>query len=179
MVSDYHIRKQFQCIKHRITFLKFFSSVQFSHSVVSDSLWLHGLQHARPPYPSAIPELAQTYVHRVSDAIQPSHLLSSLLLPSIFPIIRGFSNESVLHIRWPKCWSFSYSISASNEYSGLISFRIDWFDLPAVYTMKYQSLQHWKLFLRITVSRSENFFQRNWSKSSSIYALHRKSLKCL
>ena len=56
-----------------------------------------------------------------------------LFLPSIFPSIRGFSNESVLHIRCPKCWSFSFSISPSNEYSGLISFRIDWFDLLAVY----------------------------------------------
>ena len=55
-----------------------------------------------------------------------------LLLPSIFPSIRVFSNESVLHIRWPKDWSFSFSISPSNEYSGPISFRIDWFDLPAV-----------------------------------------------
>ena len=55
-----------------------------------------------------------------------------LLLPSIFPSIRGFSSESVLHIRWPKCWSFSFSITPSNEYSGLISFRIDWLDLFAV-----------------------------------------------
>ena len=96
------------------------------------------------------------------ESVMPSnHLILChplLLLPSIFPNIRVFSNESALHIRWPKYWSFRFSISPSNEYSGLISFRIDWFDLPAVYTMKYQSLQHWKLFLRITVSRSENFF---------------------
>ena len=71
------------------------------------------------------PELAQTHVHRVSDAIQPSHPLCPLLLPSIFPSIRVFSNESVLHIKWPKYWSFSFSISPSNEYSGLISFRTD------------------------------------------------------
>ena len=70
-------------------------------------------------------ELAQTYVHRVGDAIQPSHPLSSLvLLPSIFPSIRVFPNESVLHIRWPKYWSFSSSISPSYEYSGLISFGL-------------------------------------------------------
>ena len=67
-------------------------------------------------------ELAQTHVHPVGDAIQTYHSLSS---PSIFPRIRVFSNESVLHIRWPKYWSFSFSISPSNEYSGLISFRID------------------------------------------------------
>ena len=78
-------------------------------------------------------ELTQTHVHRVDDAIQPSHPLSSLLFPpSIFPSIRVFSKESVLHIRWPKYWSFSFSISPSNEYSGLISFRIDWLDLLTV-----------------------------------------------
>ena len=79
-----------------------------------------------------IPKLAQTHVCRVSN-IQPSHPLSSiLLLPSIFPSIRVFSGESVLQIRWPKYWSFSLRISPSNEYSGLISFRIDQFYLLAV-----------------------------------------------
>ena len=79
-----------------------------------------------------LPELAQTHVHWVSDAIQPISPLSfSFLLPSLFPSIRGFS-ESVLCIRWPNYWSFSFSISSSNEYSGLISFRIDWLDLLAV-----------------------------------------------
>ena len=78
-----------------------------------------------------LPESTQTHVHQVGDAIQPSHLLSPLLLSSIPPSIRVFSSESVLHIRWPKDWSFSFSISPSNEYSGLISFRIDWLDLLA------------------------------------------------
>ena len=78
------------------------------------------------------PEFTQTPVHWVDDAIQPSHPLSPLLLPSIFPSIRVFSNESALHIRWPKYWSFSFTTSPSNEYSGLISFKIDWFDLLAV-----------------------------------------------
>ena len=78
-------------------------------------------------------EHAHTHVHGVSDAIQPSHPLRPLLLPSsVFPSIRVFSNESVLHSRWPKYWSFSFSISLSNEHSGLISFRMDWFDLLAV-----------------------------------------------
>ena len=76
-------------------------------------------------------ELAQTLVHWVHDAIQPSHPLSSHS-PLVFNLSRVFSNESVLHIRWPKCWSFSLSISPSCEYSGLISFTIDWFDLLAV-----------------------------------------------
>ena len=78
-------------------------------------------------------EFTQTHLHWVGNAIQPFHPLSPLLLtPSIYPSIRVFSKESVLCIRWPKYWSFSFSISASNEYSGLISFRIDWFDLLAV-----------------------------------------------
>ena len=78
-------------------------------------------------------ELTQTHVHWVGDAIQPSYpLLSPSPPPSIlFPSIRVFSNESVLHIRWPKYWSFSFSISPSSEYSGLISIRMDWLDLLA------------------------------------------------
>ena len=89
-----------------------------------------------------LPEFAQTHVHWVGDAIQPSRLLSSplLLLPSIFSSIRVFSNELALHIRWPKYWSFS--ISPSNEYSGLISFRMDWLDLLAVPGTLKSLLQH-------------------------------------
>ena len=89
-------------------------------------------------YYHQLPELAQTTVHQVGDAIQPSHPL--LFLPSIFPSIRVFSNELALLIRWPKYWSFS--ISASNEYSGLISFRIDWLDLLAVQRTLKSLLQH-------------------------------------
>ena len=90
-----------------------------------------------------LPELAHTHAHQVSDAIPSSHPLSSPLLPpSIFPNIRVFSNESVLRIRWPKYWSFNFSISPSNEYSGLISFRIDWFDLFAVQGTLKSLLQH-------------------------------------
>ena len=85
------------------------------------------------PVHHQLPELAQTHVHQVGDAIQPSHPLSSPSpQPSIFPSIRVFSNKSALHIRWPKYWSFSFSISTSNEYSGLISFRMDCLDLLAV-----------------------------------------------
>ena len=104
-----------------------FCSVQFSHSVVSNSLWPHGLQHTNS---SPTPEFTQIYVRWVSDAIQPSH---PLLSPSpLFPSIRVFSKESVLHIWCPEYWSFSFSISPSNKYSGLISFRMDWLDLLAV-----------------------------------------------
>ena len=107
------------------------SSVQFCRSAVSDSLQPHGVQHARPPCPSPTPRV-------YSNSCPLSwwcHLILChplLLLPSIFPRIRVFSNESVLHIRWPKYWSFSFSISPSNEYSGLISFRMDWLDLLAI-----------------------------------------------
>ena len=86
---------------------------------------------------------AHTHVHRVDDAIQPSHPLSSpSLLPSVFPSIRVFSKESVLQIRWPKYWSFSFSISPFNEYSGSISFRMDWLDLLAVPGTLKSLLQH-------------------------------------
>ena len=88
-------------------------------------------------------ELAHTHVHRIGDAIQPSHSLSfPLPLPSLFPSIRVFSNESLLRIRWPKYWSFSFSISSSNEYSGLISFRMDWLDFLAVQGTLKSLLQH-------------------------------------
>ena len=90
-----------------------------------------------------LPELAQTHVHQAGDAIQLSHFCLPLLLqPSTFPSIRVFSNESVLCIRWPKYWSFSFSISPSNKYSGLISFRMDWFDFLAVQGALSSLLQH-------------------------------------
>ncbi|CAN0381460.1 unnamed protein product [Rangifer tarandus platyrhynchus] len=89
-----------------------------------------------------LPELAQIHIHRVSDAIQPSHPLSSPSPPAFnLSQHRGFSNELIFHIRWPKDWSFSFSITPSNKYSGLISFRIDWFDLTVQGTVK-NLLQH-------------------------------------
>ena len=95
------------------------------------------------PVHHELPESTQTHVHRVGDAIQPSYPLSSLLLlPSIFPSIGVFSNESALRIRWPKYWSFSFNISPSNEYSGQISFRMDWLDLLAVQETLKSLLQH-------------------------------------
>ena len=91
-----------------------------------------------------LPEFAQIHVHWVGEAIQPSVLCHPLLLlPSIFPSIEVFSNESVLSIRWPKYWSFGFSINPSNEYSGLISFRNDWFDCAFQGTLK-SLLQHHK-----------------------------------
>ena len=95
------------------------------------------------PVHHQLPELAQTHVHRVVDAIQPSHpLFSPLLLPPIPPSIRVFSNESTLCMRWPKYWSFSFSIILSKEHPGLISFRMYWLDLLAVQRTLKSLLQH-------------------------------------
>ena len=112
-------------------------SVPFSHLVVSDSLEPCEPQQARPSCPPKLMSI---------ELVMPSNDLilcrPLLLLPSIFPSIRVFSDESVLCIRWPKYWSFSFSISPSNEYSGLISFRMDWLDLLAVQGTLRSLLQH-------------------------------------
>ena len=112
-----------------------FSSVQFSCSVMSDSLPSHGLQHARPPCLFITNSWSLLILMSIELVIPSNHLIlccSLLLLPSVFPSIRVFSNESVPHIGWPKYWSFSFSISPSNEYSGLVFFMMDWLDLLAV-----------------------------------------------
>ena len=101
-------------------------SVQFSCWVVSDSLWPHGPQHARPPCPSPTPSSPKPM--SIESVMPSNHLILCrplLLPPSVFSSIRVFSNESVLLTWWPKYWSFSFNISPSNEYSGLISFRMD------------------------------------------------------
>ena len=96
------------------------------------------------PVHHQLPELTKTHVHKVSDAVQPSHPLSPLLLlPSIFPPASGSFKMTLLCIRWPKYWSFSFSISPSNEYSGLISFRMDWLGLLAVQGTLKSLLQHY------------------------------------
>ena len=120
------------------------SSVQFTHSVVSDSLQPHGPQHARLLCPSPNSQSLLKLVS-IESVIPSNHLILCrplLLLPSIFPSIRVFSNESALLIRWQKYWSFSFSISPSNEYSGLISFRMDWLDLVAFKGTLKSLLQH-------------------------------------
>ena len=102
----------------------------------------HGLQHARLPCPSPTPEIHSNSCPS-SRWCHPTILCCPLLLlPSIFPSIRVFSSESVLCIRWPKYWNFSFNISSSNEYSGLISFRMDWLDLLAVQGTLNSLLQH-------------------------------------
>ena len=166
------------------------SSVQFSRSVVSDSLRPHGLQHTRPPYPSPTPgaysnpcPLSRTQVscirgrhfnlwatreaHMSIESVMPSNnliLCHPLFLPlSIFPSIGVFSNESALHIRWPKYWIFNFTISPSNEYSGLI-FRTDWLDLLAVQGILKSLLQHHcsKSILERSAFFMVQFPARNW-----------------
>ena len=122
-------------------------SDQFSHSVVSDSLRLHESQHAIHsglPVHHQLPEFTQTHVHWVSDAIQPSHPLLSPSPPAPNPSQhqRVFSNESTLHMRWPKYWSFSFSIIPSKEIPGLISFKMDCLDLLAVQRTLKSLLQY-------------------------------------
>ena len=117
---------------------------QFSRSVMSDSLQPHGLEHARPPL-SIGNSWSLLKLMSIESVMPSNHLILCcplLLLPSIFPRIRVFSRESVLQIRWPKCWGFSFSISPSNKYSGLISFRMDWLDLLAVQG-SLKNLQHY------------------------------------
>ena len=121
-----------------------FSSVQFSCSVLSNTLRSHGLQHPRLPCLSPTNQ-SLLKLMSIESMMPSSHLILSrpLLIPlSIFPSIRVFSKESILCIRWPKYWSFSFSISPSSEHPGLISFRMDWLDLLAVQGTLKSLLQH-------------------------------------
>ena len=131
---------------------------QFSHSVMSDSLQSHGLQHTRLPCPSPTP---RAYSNSCPSSWWCHPTISSSVVPfssqsSIFPSIRGFSDESALCIWWPKDWSFSFSISPSNEYSGLISFRMDWLDLLAVQGTLKSLLQHHSS--KASIFRRSSFF---------------------
>ena len=141
-----------------------FSSVQFSRSVVSDSLRPHESQHARPPCPSPTPGV-HSRLMSIESVMPASHLILCsplLLLPPIPPSIRVFSNESTLHMRWPKYWSFSFSfITPSKEHPGLISFRMDWLDLLAV-----QGLS--RVFSNTTVQKHQ-FFGAQLSSQSNCH----------
>ena len=129
------------------------SPVQFSHSVVSDSLRHHESQHTRPPCPSPTNSRSSPKLMCIKSVMPSSHLILCcplFLLTPIPPSIRVFSNESTLHKRWPKYWSFSLSISPSNEHSGLVSFRMDWLNLLAIQGTRKSSPtltsihDHWK-----------------------------------
>ena len=123
----------------------YFSRSQFSSVAQSCLTLCDPMDCSTPGLPvhHQLLESTQTHLH---ESVMPSNLFilcRSLLLPSIFPSIRVFSNESVLHIRWPKDWSFCFSISPSNEHPGLISFRMDWLDLLAVQGTLKTHLQHY------------------------------------
>ena len=124
---------------------------------MSDSLRPHGLQHTRPPCPFTISQ-SLLKLMSIESAMLSNHLVLCcplLFLPSIFPSIRLFYNESALCIMWPKYWSFSFSISPSNEYPGFISFRVDWLDLLEVQgTLK--NLQHHSS--KVSILRPSAFF---------------------
>ena len=127
-------------------FLSLYLVMSHSSLQLLSSVWLcDPMDCCMPGLPvhHQLPVITQTHVHRVSDAVQPFHPLSSPSPPAFnLSRIRIFFNESILCIRWPKYWSFSFSISPSNECSGLISFRIDWLDLLAVQGTLKSLLQH-------------------------------------
>ena len=137
-------------------------SVQFSLSVVSNSLRSHELQHARLPCPStnsqSLPKLMSIELVMPSSHLILCHPL--FLLPPIPPSIRVFSNESTLRMRWPKYWSFSFSISPSNEHPGLISFRMDWW-------ISLQSKGLLRVFSNTTVQKHQFFSTQLSSQSNS------------
>ena len=137
------------------------------------------------PVPHHLPKFAQVHVHCICDARQPSHPLTPLLLHSIFPSIRDLSNESAVRSRWPKYWSFSFIINPSNEYSGLISLKIDWFDLLAVQgTLKsllqyhslkaieyYSAIKKWDHTICSNMDEPKDYLIK-WSKTNIIIWYH-------
>ena len=139
---------------------------------MSNSLQPHGLQHARLPCPSPTPQ-SLLKLMSIESEMPSNHLILCrplLLLPSIFPSIRVFSNMSVLRIRWPKYWSFSLSISPSNEYSGLISLRMDWLD-------PLQSKGLSRVFSNTTVQKHQFFSaQLSLGSSSHLYMTTGKTI---
>ena len=142
---------------------------QFSRSVMSNSLWPRGLQYARLPCPSPTPRLYSNS-YPLSQWCHPTSSSSAVPLSSIFPSIRVFSSESVLPIRWPKYWSFSFSISPSSKYSGLISFRMDWLNLLAVQETLKSLLQHHSS--KVSILCHSAFFMSN--SHIHIYTLKQK-----
>ena len=137
-----------------------FCSVQFSRSVVSDSLRPHESQHGRPPCPSPTPGV---YPNPCPSSWWCHPAISSSVIPffscPVLPSIRVFSNESTLHMRWPKYWRFSFNISPSNEHPELISFRMDWLDLLAVQETLKSLLQYY--------SSKHQFFSAQFSLPSN------------
>ena len=149
---------------------KIFSSVQFSHSVMSDSAtpWIAARQA------SLFITNSRSLLKFMSiESVMPSSRLilccPLLLLPPIPPSIRVFSNESTLHMRWPKYWSFSFSISPSNEHPGLISFRMDWLDLLAVSRVFSNTTVQKHQFLGAQLSSPSNSHIYTWPLETLVY----------
>ena len=141
LFSFFYVSHNFYCI----LVCNIVCNLLLNHQVMSNSLHPHGLQHPRLPCLSLIISCSLPKFMSIESVMSSNHLILYrllLLLPSVFPRIRVFSSESVLHITWPKYWSFSFSISPSNEYSGLISFRMDWLDLLAFQGTLKSLLQH-------------------------------------
>ena len=161
LVTRLTVLISFQCIQITNHYVQF-SSIQFSRSVMSDSLRPHESQHARPPCSSPSPGVHS--LTSIESVIPSSHLTLGrplLLLPPIPPSIRVFSNESTLCIRWPKYWSFSFSIIPSKEIPGLISFRMDsWISL--------QSKGLSRVFSN-TIVQKHQFFDTHLSSQSNSY----------
>ena len=146
--------------------------VQFSSVAQSYPTLCNPMNCSMPGLPvhHQLPEFTQSQVLRVRDAIQPSHLCHPLLLlPPIPPSIRVFSNESILRMRWPKYWSFSFSISPSSEHPGLISFRMDRLDLLAVQGTLRSLLQHHSS--KASVLRRSVFFTQPYMTTGKTIAL--------
>ena len=145
------------CFSVVVGFFIYCASVQFSCSVVSDSMtpWTA----ARQAFLSITNSQTLLKLMSIKSMMPSNHLIlwCPLLPPSVFPSIRVFSNESVIHIRWPKYWSFSFSNSPSSEYSGLISFRMDWLDLLAVQWTLKTLLQRKRVFSNTTVQKHQFF----------------------
>ena len=142
-------------------------SVQFSHSVVTMSLWPHGLQHARLPCPSPTPGVYSKScgLNQWCHPTITSSVIPFSSCPQSLPGSGSFSNESTLHMRWPKYWSFSFSISPSNEHPGLISYRVDWLDLLVVQGTLKSLLQHHS-------SKSINFSVFSFLHSPTLTSVH-------
>ena len=159
------------------------SLVQFSSVTQSCPTLCDPMNHSTPGLPvhHHLPEFTQTHVHRVSDAIQPSHPQSSASPPApIPPSIRVFSSESTLHMRWPKYWCFSFSIIPSKEIPGLISFRMDWLDLLAAQGTLKSLLQHHNS--NTSILRHSAFFtvqlSHPYMTTGKTIALTRRTLVC-
>ena len=149
-------------IVHSSDLLGSFISVQFSSVAQSCPNLYDPMNRSMPGLPvhHKFPEFTQTHAHRVSDAIQQSLPLSSLSPPApIPPSIRVFSNELTLCMRWPKYWSFSFSINPSNEHPGLISFKMDWLDFFAVQGTLKSLLQHHSS--KASILQRSAFFKSN------------------